>query len=182
MIATPEKTVMTDGHYANAWERRPKVINPGHLAILGVVGHMIGYQRKTTTVAREMKAITEGQFANIPATVMLHLVGGLHKSTGITPATQVQDQGQDTVIQGGGIVMDTVVTGQGHHNQGCITVPVQNLIVYQRMKITQESTVIQGGSQRTNDMMDEPVGCHLSKSSTAIGKCTDGLIMNAVIT
>ncbi|KAH3821545.1 hypothetical protein DPMN_123309 [Dreissena polymorpha] len=50
------------------------------------------------------------------------------------------------------------------------------------MNITLESTVIQGGSQRTYDMMDEPVGCHSSKSSTAIGKSTNGLIMNAVIT
>ncbi|KAH3876655.1 hypothetical protein DPMN_000503 [Dreissena polymorpha] len=127
---------------------------------------MIGYQRKTTTVVREMNAITDGQFANIPATVMLHLVGGHHKSqsTGITPATPVQDQGQDMVIQGGGIVSDPVVTGQGHHNQGSSTVPLQNLIVYQRMNIAQESTVIQGGSQRTYDMMDEPVGCHLNNS------------------
>ncbi|KAH3777072.1 hypothetical protein DPMN_178509 [Dreissena polymorpha] len=138
MIATPEKTAMTDGHYANAWERRPKVINPGHLAILGVVGHLIGYQRKTTTVAREMNTITDGQFANMPATVMLHLVVGHHKSesTGITAATPVQDQGQNTVIQGGGIVMDTVVTSQCHPNQGSVAVPVQDLIVYQRMNIT----------------------------------------------
>lgn len=166
------------------WKRGKGEITPKLMIILGVVGHRIGYQRKTTTVAREMKTTTDGQFVNIPATVMLHLVVGHHKSqsTGITPATPVRDQGQDTVFQGGGIVMYKVVTGQGHHNQGSITVPVQNLIVYQRMNITLESTVIQGGSQRTYDMMDEPVGCHSSKSSTAIGKSTNGLIMNAVIT
>ncbi|KAH3886153.1 hypothetical protein DPMN_010154 [Dreissena polymorpha] len=50
------------------------------------------------------------------------------------------------------------------------------------MNINLESTAIQGGSQRTYGMMDEPVGCHLNKSSTAIGKSTDGLIMNDAIT
>ncbi|KAH3819261.1 hypothetical protein DPMN_120995 [Dreissena polymorpha] len=57
---------------------------------------MIGYHRKTTTVAQEMNVITDGQSANIRATAMLHLMGGNHirKSTGITPATPVQDLGQ----------------------------------------------------------------------------------------
>ncbi len=61
------------------WKRGKREITPRLMIILGVVGHRIGYQRKTTTVAREMKTTTDGQFVNIPATVMLHLVVGHHK-------------------------------------------------------------------------------------------------------
>ncbi|KAH3819262.1 hypothetical protein DPMN_120996 [Dreissena polymorpha] len=50
------------------------------------------------------------------------------------------------------------------------------------MNITLESTVIQGGSQRTYRMIDLLVGFHFNKGSTAIGKSTNGLIMNAAIT
>ncbi|KAH3796830.1 hypothetical protein DPMN_150405 [Dreissena polymorpha] len=62
---------MTDGHYANAWDRRLKATNPRHLVISGVVSHMTGCHRKLTTVAREMMATTD---------VMLYLVRGHRKS------------------------------------------------------------------------------------------------------
>ncbi|KAH3707529.1 hypothetical protein DPMN_066937 [Dreissena polymorpha] len=47
--------------------------------------------------------MTDGRFANIPAIVMLHPVGG--QRAGTTQATQVQDRGRDTVVKQGGVMI-----------------------------------------------------------------------------
>ncbi len=175
--AAPEMTVMTNGHYASAMKGSPKVKNTGHLAMLGIAVPMIVYQGKTTTAT----AMTDGRFANIPAKVMLHPVGG--QSAGTTPATQVQNRGRDTVVkQGGVIVMGMVAVGQGHQDPGSTIGRLQNLVVYRRMITTLESMVIPRRCRRTYGMMDVPVGCHSNRSLTATERCTNGLTMNAGIT
>ncbi|KAH3787054.1 hypothetical protein DPMN_165173 [Dreissena polymorpha] len=122
--------------------------------------------------------MTDGRFANIPAIVMLHSVGG--QSAGTTPATQVQDRGRDTVVkQGEVIVMGMVAVGQGHQDPGSTIGRVQNLVVYQRMITTLKSMVIPRRCRRTYGMTDVPVDCHSNRSLTGTERCTNGPTMNA---
>ena len=75
---------MTDGQYANAWERRLKVTNRRHLANSRSrwAHDRVSDEDDDSGSGNkgDMKATTDGQFANIPVTVMFYLVRGHRKS------------------------------------------------------------------------------------------------------